>query len=155
MKRAFFLATQVLLVLTALGKLAGAVEWVAGHGARDPVVRFISAREMLIFAALLELVAVAGIWRGRSDSQKAFWPFWLALLFTGYRLELWRIGFTGYCSCLGSWSTWLHLSKDQVNIVAKSMIAFMLLGSMVIIVSQLLHSRKPGTEGSLTAKPTP
>lgn len=149
MKRAFFLAVQALLMLTALGKLAGAVEWAAGQAARDPVVHFISAREMLIFAAVLELAVVAGIWRGRSDAQKAFWPLWLSLLFTGYRLELWYIGFTGYCSCFGSWSTWMHLSQNQVNFAAKSMIAFMLLGSLAIILLQLLRDREHGGEVSV------
>ena len=154
MKRAFFLATQVLLILTAVGKLAGAVEWTAGHAAKEPVVHFISAREMLIVAAMLELLAVVGIWLSRTDLTKALWPFWLSMLFTGYRLELWYIGFTGYCSCFGSWSTWMHLSKEQVNLMAIFMIAFMLLGSTAIIASELIHQRKSVAGSDLEAKPT-
>jgi hypothetical protein len=55
MSRIFFCLTQGLLLLTAAGKLAGAVHWEVELTLADPLLNFIGARQMLVCTAMTEL----------------------------------------------------------------------------------------------------
>lgn len=119
----------------------------------DPLFPVFNARQMLVIAALVELITVVAIWRLGSISRKASAVLCLSLLFVTYRVGL-KLGmFRGYCSCLGYWADWAHLSKAQVNTIALSILGFMFAGSLLVLASEFsareARCPKPGQQPKL------
>jgi hypothetical protein len=139
---AFFRAVQVALVASAIGKLAGVSMWEASARVHDPLFTFLTERYMIVGAALIELGVVLYLSWQSSIQRRASAVIWLSTLFLIYRMGLWNIGFHGYCKCLGHWTTWLHLSERQTDIIAQAMIAFMLVGSVLISVCSALSRER-------------
>ncbi len=142
MKTAFFWTTQFFLVFSAVGKMVGAAKWTPGLRLTDPLVTFLTARQILVSASVIELCVVVFLWRQKADIKKGVAVLWLGFVFLAYRLGLWTVGFKGYCHCLGYWSSWLHIPEARVNTIALWMLAFMLSGAGLITIRQLLWPDK-------------
>jgi hypothetical protein len=141
MKNVFFSLTRSILIVTAVGKLAGAVKWHPGAEVVDPLLPFFTAKQLLLGAAVIELVLVVYLFCRHSDLEKARGVLWLSLLFGTYRLELWSIGFRGYCHCLGYWGSLLGLSEATADVLAKGLLLCMFSGACAILLPHALRSR--------------
>ncbi len=107
--RIFLQVVGFVLVVTAGAKL----HLVLGNSALlaqpDPVFPFLTNRQMLFFAAVLEAGVAWLVFR--SDPGVGLTATaWIASLFLAYRGALWWVGFAGYCNCLGSLTDPLGLS---------------------------------------------
>ncbi len=69
----------------------------------DPIFAFLTRRQVLFVAAIMECFVVWNLTHiRRSDQSKLFSLTWLALIFGAYRGALWIVGYKGACSCLGT-----------------------------------------------------
>lgn len=138
MKTVFFKGTQLILFISAIGKLYGILQWDESANAtgplQDPLFSFFTVKQILFCAAMVELLVLFLIWRLNSDTHKAYSILWLSALFGTYRLALGALGYHGYCHCLGYWSTWANLSAIQVNLIAKVLLIFMFIGSALTVI---------------------
>ena len=140
MKKSFLYVVMVALLLSSVGKIVGAWKWdMGGHAdseALDPLFTPVTGRQMLVIAAVAELITIGAVLRLGTTAKKASAILWLSLVFGTYRLGLKMVGFHGYCSCMGYWAKWANLSKAQVNTIALSILGFMFVGSALILVSE-------------------
>jgi hypothetical protein len=132
----FFRIVQLALILTAVGKLIGAALWAGSGLVGDPFLDFLTTRQLLVVAGLIELGFAFYLENNLMDASRALAVLWLSVVFGMYRLGLWIVGFRGYCKCFGHWAVWLHLSRAQVAVAADVILCLMFLGSIAILVSR-------------------
>ncbi len=133
MRRSFFLFVQVVLVLSAFGKVAGVLTWKISSTIRDPLLQFLAPSHLLLLASFLEVVVACYIWYCASDSKRALSVLWLCTLLAVYRIGLWSIGFKGHCRCLGVWGSYTSISEASLDLVAVVLLGFMLVGSLSVL----------------------
>lgn len=105
--RWFWLVVAAFLATSAGLKLLSLLLESKVLAATDPLVGFLSVRQMMFAAAVMELGVARIVWK-RDPSRAAPWlVLWLVGVFGTYRLGLWTIGFRGHCSCLGHLFDWL------------------------------------------------
>lgn len=68
----------------------------------DDLVGFLTLRQVLLVAALLEIGVIRFLLEKRSAGDRLLAVAWLSTIFAAYRLGLRVVGHTGYCACLGS-----------------------------------------------------
>jgi hypothetical protein len=141
-----------IFVVTAVAKLAMALGGVKVLEQPDPVLGFVSIRQVLVCAAIVE-TAVA-IFVARAQVVFALGSVaWLATTFLVYRLLLWALDFHGYCSCLGKLSDILHLRPKTADFSAKSVMIYLLIGSYGLLARRCLFrslGRFPAKDETLT-----
>ena len=71
---------------------------------------------------------------------------------TTYRIGLWWIGWQKPCSCLGNLTDALHISPQVADNVMKGLLAFMLIGSVSLLI---LHQRQGRAASPSPQQPTP
>lgn len=89
------------LVVTALLKLSAVVSAVTELDKPDPVFSFLSMRQSLLLAAVLEVAVVWWVSRWRNDPRSFGLILWLGGVFLLYRGAAWLTGWKGPCNCLG------------------------------------------------------
>lgn len=131
--RAFLVTSGALLTLTAVGKVIALLGDAKILNQPNPLFSWLSNREMLFAAALLELVVAWWVFRRKSDMiNKLLLVAWLGGLFLSYRAVLWWTGYGGSCSCLGHLSDALHISSEKAEWIAKLVLAYLLIGSITL-----------------------
>ena len=76
----------------------------------------------------------------------------VAIVFSAYRIGLWWIGWQKPCSCLGNLTDALHISPQLADNVMKGLLAFMLTGSVSLLI---LHQRQGRINSTAPEQPTP
>lgn len=116
-------------------------------GAPDPVLSFLSLREVVGGSALLELlVALVLLGHKRLAARDRFALIvWLATVMCIYRLALHSSGFRGACPCLGIASAWLASNSVVINLISGLLLGFLLIGGCV----GLLRSPRAGEDERL------
>jgi hypothetical protein len=139
---AFFISAAFLLTITALAKGLLILQPEAFLAQPDPLLSWLSARQITTLAALLELGVVLLIIGQRDVVIGAALLAWLGLIAVLYRIGLWWVGFEGSCRCLGNIGDVLGISGETADWIAKGIILYLLVGSGVILVQR---SRLAGT----------
>jgi len=101
-----FRATSLFLCLTSALKIVSSLGEAKVLAVADPLVAFLTTRQMLFLAAALELLVAAFLWSERFDRYRPWLTLWLVSLFVTYRVGLISIGYHGPCSCLGNIFEW-------------------------------------------------
>jgi hypothetical protein len=139
--RLFLMSAGWIFLLTAVIKFMSAMQEARVLGRPDPLLEFLTTRQLLALTALLEAgVAVVILWAGRAvaGSEKLLLVLWLAMMFLLYRLGLWWIGHQGGCNCMGNAAQWLGASPATLDIAAKVLLAYLLLGSFALLTARSL-----------------
>ncbi len=132
----FIWISAVVLCLTAAAKLVAVSQEQQILAAPDPLFSFWTVREVLVVAAVVELtVGLVLVSRRAGIPFKLQSVLWLALVFLAYHTALSALGFHGYCSCLGKWTDWMHLSQDQANTAVRAVLFWFLGGSSVLLLT--------------------
>jgi hypothetical protein len=137
--RLFLMSAGWIFLLTAAIKFMSAMQEARVLGRPDPLLEFLSTRQLLALTALLEAgVAVVILWAGRAvaASEKLLLVLWLAMMFLLYRLGLWWIGHQGGCNCMGNAAQWLGASAATLDSAAKVLLAYLLLGSFALLTTR-------------------
>jgi hypothetical protein len=123
----------VFLVVTGGLKLVSGLQESRVLGAADPVLPWLTMRQVLFLAAVLELGVATVLLRHRSARWAPELILWLVTLFGAYRLSLWAMGFQGHCSCLGHLLDWLPWLKPWSNRLMQSSLLGMAAGSLWLL----------------------
>ena len=145
----FLRAAALIFAITAAVKLLGGALGAEGLlRENDPLfgLRFVS---LIQIAAVLELgVALVCLLRPVIEGLVAV--AWLSADVLAYRIGLWWTGWQKPCACLGNLTDALHISPQVADNVMKGLLAFMLIGSVSLLVA---HHRQSRAVGSAPASP--
>ncbi|MCX8156765.1 MAG: hypothetical protein N3J91_10010 [Verrucomicrobiae bacterium] len=132
----FHTSAATILCLTAVCKLISVTGEARVMALADPIIRFVSLRQLLLWTALLELGVAWYLFNGRNIRARNYLLLWLCGLFIAYRVGLWLMQYKG-CSCLGTVTQWLPVSAGTVDLVMKLILAYLGIGSAVFIWKSL------------------
>jgi hypothetical protein len=137
--RLLLMSAGWIFLLTAGIKFMSAMQEVRVLGRPDPLLEFLSTRQLLALTALLEAgVAAVILWAGRAVavSEKLLLVLWLSTMFLLYRLGLWWIGYQGGCNCMGDAAHWLGTSPEHLDTAAKVLLLYLLMMSSVLLLTR-------------------
>jgi len=126
------------LILTASAKVFSVIAGFSGLLQIDDPLFALKFDYLLLAAAALE-VGVAAICILRPVVEGLVALAWLSVVFLAYRIGLWSIGWQKPCSCLGNLTDALHISPQLADNLMKSLLIFMLVGSVSLL---LLNGRE-------------
>jgi hypothetical protein len=151
---AFLYVSMLVLIITALLKLIS----IAGHASvleqPDPLLPFLSNRQLLAIVAIMEIGVASFLAFSRSDSwRKTLAVAWLMTLFLVYRTGHWVLGVPGSCSCLGNAADWLGVPARTLDRITAGVLVLLLAGSYSLIAHRLSTSglRSALADGSARA----
>lgn len=139
--KAFIWGAGGLLLVTAFVKMISAYQPAPYLNLRDPLFEFLTNRQVLAGAAVVELIIVILLLWIRTPSKKLALIAWLASTFFLYRIFVGWVKEPGFvpCPCLGNAAAWLRLSPVQLDWVTKGILVYLLLGSYSLLI---LHWRQ-------------
>lgn len=120
-------SSSVLLFLTATAKLISASQKASVLAMPDPLMGFVSIRQISIIAGVVEVAVAIYIFSPQNVIAQLKTIAWLSFLFIAYHLGLRVIGFHGMCPCLGDPNAWLKLSDSSINTVVIYLLSYLFL----------------------------
>jgi hypothetical protein len=138
----FLKAAMTLLIITASAKLLMVLGEARILGSADPLISFLSNRQVLFLVGALELWVAYMIYRSPGALLSLSLVAWLSTLFLLYRVGLWGTGFQGTCGCLGNLAEMLGVKPATLDLVVKTMLAYLLVGSYFFLGRSLYLERK-------------
>ena len=133
--RGFFGAVAGFLALTGGVKLWSVLQETRVLGVPDPLWSWLTVRQVVFAAAVLELGVAVVLWRHRTARWAPGLVLWLVAFFGAYRLSLWGMGIQGHCRCLGQLADWLPKTGPWLDYVMVGSLAIMGLGSVWLILT--------------------
>jgi hypothetical protein len=129
----FIISAEMIFLVTALAKLVS-----AGGSARvlnlaDPLLS-LSTRHVLAGVGVLEMLLAGYLFLGKNLWMKLSLTAWMATNFLVYRLGLWWTDAPKPCGCLGTVTDALPISPRFVDYGMKGVLAYLLIGSVALIV---------------------
>ncbi len=125
----FLRISVCLLLATAAGKFGSATGNSRILDEKDPILWFLSNRNLLLVTGIAELLVVFSLLSLQSISARLSVLLMLCLAFIGYRLSLYLGGFPGSCKCLGMITAAIGLSDETSNRISLGILAFLSLGT--------------------------
>jgi hypothetical protein len=114
-----------------------------GLGAPDPLFTFLTVRQTLSFAMVLEVTALLCIVRYGTSAPALEVTACLSTIFLVYRSGLWLFGWNGLCTCLGRLTEPLGLSPHTTNIALLGALAYLFLGSWWCLIYDRISTCLP------------
>ncbi len=134
----FFNISSVFLFFTAAFKIISLLSAENYLSNPDPLFSFVPLFFTLLLASVLEIGVGCLLLLLDSIMNKAILILWLSILFIGYRFGLLYYRLSWYdCNCMGTLSKWSGLSEKTVSIFSLSLLAFLFLGSLLVIISRI------------------
>jgi hypothetical protein len=140
----FARSAVAILLITAVLKLVAATGEARILAQADPLLTFLSYREIMVMASILELAVVGLILRESGRFRQVALVAWISTVFLAYRLGLWWIGHEGSCPCLGNVTRSIGLSPAMEDLGVKILLGYLVLGSYVLVIWQLVGRWKRG-----------
>jgi hypothetical protein len=138
----FIVSTLMILALTAMAKGIAASGNACILSNADPVLDMFTNRQVMLLAAVLELVVIGVVVWQRDLVRKAAFIAWIGRVFLAYRVGLWSIGNKGSCGCLGNVTVTLGITPATADLVSGAMLAYLLVGSYAILIwESVAHMR--------------
>jgi|SRR5580765_1165036 len=136
----------VLFVLAALNLLTASGSGVALDW-RDPILQVnpplgLTSRWVLVLCGCVELLVSAFLLAGKGRWTKLVLLVWLATCLMVYRMGLRQMEASYLGDAPGNYIDWFTLSPRTVGVVAQSLTALMLAGSVGFLLSDWWRSRK-------------
>lgn len=123
------------LALTGLAKAISAVGAARALNLLDPLTG-IPFRQLLLLVGLVELFIAFFCLFTERRRFSLLAVAWISSNFFVYRLSLWFIGWHQPCGCMGSLSDMLHLSPNAADNIMKGVLAYLLIGSYLLLAFQ-------------------
>jgi hypothetical protein len=150
----WFCATAVLvLALTAVTKGIGAAGEARILAQPDPLLGMLTNRQVLLLAAVLELLVIGLVVGERHRVRKAAILAWISSVFLAYRVGLQQIGYHGSCGCLGNITDTLGIAPATADLVSGGMLAYLLIGSYSILLWEAVSNVRAGRWRAWLANP--
>jgi hypothetical protein len=143
LESAFLSSAGVLLAITGAAKAFSAIGPARALDTSDPLIG-LPFRQVFLLVGIVELfIAFLCL---LADQRRFCLPVvaWISTNFLVYRMGLWVIGWHHPCGCMGSLAGMLHLSDRAADNIMKGVLAYLLLGSYLLMASHLRRtSLKP------------
>ena len=108
-----------------------------------------TAGALLFATGMAEVLVALACFSRRGDSRiKLGLIAWMATNFLVYRIALWFIGWHHPCACMGSLAGALHLSDRAADNIMKGILAFLLIGSYLLLYLDWRARRAAGPPAS-------
>ena len=140
-ERLFIFIAGLALAATAFGKAFSAIGPARALDALDPLIG-IPFRQLLLLVGLVELLIAFFCLLTDKRRFSLLAVAWISTNFLVYRLGLWFIGWHRPCGCMGSLSAMLHLSPHAADNIMKGVLAYLLIGSYLLLVLQWRAARR-------------
>jgi hypothetical protein len=140
--RYFIEACKLLLVATAILKIVSVLGEVAYLG-KPSFLGVVTNRQMLLIAALAEVVTIVALYHYREPYPQALALAWLTTCFLIWRVAL-RLAEFEQCGCLGTAYGWLPMKAATVDTLMKIALGVMLVGSYGRIAMEVKGRRTSG-----------
>ena len=141
MMKPFLTGAGAVLVLTGLAKAFSAIGSARALDTADPLIG-IPFRQLLLLVGLAELLIAFFCLFTDKRRFSLLAVAWLSTNFLVYRLGLWVIGWHRPCGCMGSLSDMLHLSPKAADNIMKGVLAYLLVGSYLLLFLQWRAARR-------------
>jgi len=129
------------LALTGLAKALSAIGPARALDTADPLIGM-PFRQLLLLVGLAELFIAFFCLFTDKRRLSLLAVAWISTNFLVYRLGLWFIGWHRPCGCMGSLSDMLHLSPRAADNIMKGVLAYLLIGSYLLLVLQWRAARR-------------
>jgi hypothetical protein len=137
----FVKAAGLVLSTTGVAKAFSAIGSARALDTPDPFVG-LPFRQLFLLLGLLELLVAFFCLFTERRRLGLLTVAWLSTNFLVYRLGLWFIGWHRPCGCMGSLSEMLHLSPRAADNIMKGVLAFLLVGSYLLLFLQWRAARR-------------
>jgi hypothetical protein len=127
-------SAAVLLLLVCLIKLFSLFQDGIAWWKTDEIFAFLTQRELMIVAILLEAFVVGILMCAESTILKAWSVATLSSLFLSYRVSHFVFGGSTSCRCLGSLGQWLGIPEASMTLLSLAVLLFLISGSYIIIL---------------------
>lgn len=134
-RRLFLVTAGGALAATGLAKAFSAVGAVRALDTADPLIGM-PFRQLLLLVGLAELFIAFSCLFTDKRRFSLMAVAWISTNFLVYRLGLWSIGWHHPCACMGSLAGVLHLSDQAADNIMKGVLAYLLVGSYLLLVLQ-------------------
>jgi hypothetical protein len=132
MKRLIYRSCAAVLMLTALFKLNGAAYEVGVLTLANPIVLFLTNRQVLLVAAMVEAAVGVALIRSKSDWVRTYYLSWLVILFATYRAWMVYLGIGEPCRCLGSVGQWIGISTRAADRLSLALLGYLTLCAVLL-----------------------
>jgi hypothetical protein len=139
--RPFGYAAGLALATTGLAKAVSAIGPARALDTIDPLI-CIPFRQLLLLVGLAELLIAFFCLFTNKRRFSLLAVAWISTNFLVYRLGLWFIGWHHPCACMGSLAGALHLSDKGADNIMKGVLAYLLIGSYLLLVLQWRGARR-------------
>ena len=146
-KRHFLFSAGAMLVFAGLAKLLSAFGNSSYLTSADPLIG-VHSRSLLLAVGGVELVVAGVCFAPRFVTPAHALVAWLAATFLVYRLGLWWIGWHKPCHCLGNLTDALHIAPGVADNVMKGVLAYLLIGSCLVLWSDWKRGKAPPSTGT-------
>ncbi len=130
----FLLSVACLFTLTGVLKILGASQEAPFLSGDDPVLSFLTNRQIMITVGMLELGLAAVILTHRSSQLKLWLTLWIACLFAIWRVGLVLTGSHRVCPCLGGTLAWALRHGAVVDWALKVIIGYLAAVSTIFLM---------------------
>jgi len=136
----FLYSAVLILCVTAMAKLVSASGNARILSTADPLLG-VPNRIVLIGVGVLELVLAGVILFSKNHGIKPYLIAWFASNLVIYHLGLWWGNVAAPCACLGTVTNALPFSPNTIEWIMKGILAYLLLGSYGVLISQWFSGR--------------
>ena len=147
----FIRSAGLLLATTGLAKAFSAIGAVRVLDTADPLIG-IPFRQLLLLVGLAELLITFFCLFTDKQRLSLLAVAWISTNFLVYRLGLWLIGWHHPCACMGSLAGVLHLPDQAADNIMKGVLAFLLIGSYLLLLAQWRQARLNARDGARCAE---
>lgn len=131
-----------ILFIVGLLKIISAFSGVRYLTEVDPVLTFLSNRQLLLAAGIVELLLASAISLKPKSWYARYGLLSICATFIVYRVGRRVLGVRSPCPCLGRASDWLHLRPAQVDYIAYTLLIVLTIMALLSIVSNNKCLRK-------------
>lgn len=120
---------------------------------QEPILG-ISYRNLLLLGAIIEGAVAIYLVCGKAKLSKYLFIAWLGTIFSAYRIALWWEAPGKMCPCLGTITGRLPVSASTADLVMKATLAYMIIGSVLLLLSEI-KMRRANTSADSAPESTP
>jgi hypothetical protein len=138
----FLKLAGAILAVTGLAKAFAAIGPARALDAADPLFGM-AFRQLFLLVGLSELLIAFICLLTERRGISLLLVASISGGFLAYRLSLWVVGWHRPCGCMGSLTELLHISPGTADNIMKGVLAFLLIGSYVLLLREWGHRRAP------------
>lgn len=137
------MSSRVLALMTFLVRIGGGVFLLAGTikiisslddfpylALPDPIVSFLSNRQVLGIAGAVEIIVGISLLRELLSPSKAYMMCWMTGVIIWYRLSYAIVKPSEPCKCLGYAAAWLNISPYTADTISRYLLFYLIVASL-------------------------